>query len=119
MTTEVKTLLENVSLESTDSTYSYSDKQPGAGYYKNGDGLHTVYYSFNDFIGSVKLQGTLAQYPGENDWVDIDNTQVGLGEDSTVFANSNQDANFTGKFIWIRAAYNIQNGTINTIRFNC
>jgi hypothetical protein len=120
MSIETTTIVQNITTESSDSAYTYSDKFPGAGYHKNNDGVHTAYYQFLDFIGSVKLQGTLEQYPGDDDWVDIANTQVGLGDDSTLFASDeNKIVTFTGKFVWIRAAYNIQNGTLVEIRYNC
>ena len=123
MAIETITLVENITTEATDSSFVYSTKSPGPGYHKNGDGVGTVFYSTNDFIRTLKLQGTLAQYPGEDDWVDIENTALGLGEDSTVFQEDKNPSfttniTFTGKFVWVRAAYNLQNGTLNTIRDN-
>lgn len=118
MSKESIVLIDNISLESLDSSYSYSQKNKGAGYNKNGDGIHTVTYLVDSFIGSIKMQGTLELYPGENDWVDIDGTQQGLLGDSTIWIDNTYTSNFTGKFVWIRAAYNIQNGTITEIRYN-
>lgn len=118
MSTENITLLENITTESTDSTYSYGTKQKGAGYYKNGNGVHTAVYQTADFIGSMKIQGTLAQEPGDSDWIDIEDTEVGLGYDSTIFLTNSKAVTFTGKFVWVRAAYNLQNGTISQIRYN-
>ena len=117
MTIETITLLENTNTVSADSTYAYTDKNKGAGFHHGNDGTHTAYYSLDSFIGSVKMQGTLAQYPGDNDWVDIADTELGFGDDSSAFS-ANQTFNFTGRFVWVRAAYNIQNGTINAIRYN-
>jgi hypothetical protein len=116
MSIESTILLENISLESTDSSFIYTDKQKGAGYHKYNDGTHTYVYQLSDFSGSVKLQATLELYPGETDWVDIEGTEV--GGDSSIIATSVLTGNFVGKFVWIRAAYNIQDGTIVQIRFN-
>ena len=118
MTIETRILLESESTQSTDSTYSYSDKKKGAGYHKNNDGVHTVHYQTDSFIGSIKMQGSLAVEPGDGDWIDIDDTEVGLGEDSTLFVDESKTLTFTGKFVWVRAAYNIQNGTIVQILLN-
>lgn len=115
MTLENHVLISDISIESVDSSFAYSNKNKGAGYNKNGDGVHTVVYWLDNFVGTIKMQGTLELYPGENDWVDIPGTE--LGGDSSVFSSS-QNRTFTGKFIWIRAAYNLQNGTISQIRYN-
>ncbi len=118
MSTQSIVLVSNITAESTGSTYSYSDKNKGAGYSKNGDGVHTAVYVVDDFRGSIKIQGTLELYPGDNDWVDIDDTEQGLGDDSTAWSSDTYSVTFTGKFVWIRAAYNITNGTITEIRYN-
>ena len=116
MSTESITLLENTFTESTNSDFSYGEKKKGAGYHKNSDGVHTVVYQFNNFIGDVKIQGTLALYPGEADWVDISGTDIAVSDSSAL--NNDETRTFTGKFVWIRAAYNLQNGTITEIRYN-
>lgn len=117
MSTESLILLENKSVESTDSSTLYSGKQKGAGYHKRYGSLHTAVYDVDAFVGTIKLQGTLELYPGEADWVDIVGTDIGLGSDSSAWT-AVQSVNFTGNFVWIRAAYNLQNGTINQIRYN-
>jgi hypothetical protein len=117
MSNELRTLLSNLSTEAVDSSYAYGEKQPGAGYNRLGNPLHTVVYDVTDFVGSIKIQGTLEVYPGESDWVDIDGTEVGLGSDSSMWLTTNS-INFTGNFVWLRAAYNLQDGTINSIRYN-
>ena len=123
MINESKTLLENISTE-TPSTYLYSDKQIGAGYHSKNDGVHTVNYTVNAFLGEIIIQATLEQYPSEDDtdWVDV-NTFAG---DSTYYNQPNnadsvdydQAATFTGKYVWIRAKYLLENGTIREIRYN-
>lgn len=117
MSTESRVLISNINLEALDSTYSYGTKQKGAGYNRRSDGLHTVIYEVTDFKGSIKIQGTLEMFPGETDWVDIPGTEIGAGDDSTAWTNTNS-RNFTGNFVWIRAAYNLQNGIIDAVRYN-
>ena len=117
-----KTLLENISTITTSA--QYSDKMIGGGYYKNGDGVHTVYTVVNAFLGSITIQGTLEQYPStdDTDWVDV----TTFAGDSTLYNQPNNDDSvdydfsntFTGKFVWIRAKYELQNGTIREIRYN-
>lgn len=97
--------------------FSYSEKGKGAGYYKNGDGIHTVIYDLTEFKGTIKMQATLALYPTPNDWFDVIDTEI--GGDSAVITESPTTYTFTGKFIWIRAAYKLEQGTINEIRYNC
>lgn len=118
MSIESIVLLSNISSESPvgDSSYVYSNRGRAAGYYQNGDGLHTVTYDLKDFAGSIKIEATLELYPGEHDWFDVENTEI--GGDSTTIAAAALSRNFIGKFLWIRAAYNIQNGTILEIRYN-
>jgi hypothetical protein len=115
MSTKSTVLLSNISAEVTNSGFLYGPKQKGSGYNLGGNGLHTAVYLFDQFNGSVKIQGTLELYPGEVDWVDIAGTEVG-GDSSQVAGSYTK--NFTGNFVWIRAAYNLQNGTITTIRYN-
>jgi len=115
MSTE--TLISSFSTESADSSFSYSDKKPGAGYHRQLDCTHTVVYNVDSFIGSIKLQATLAIDPADADWFDIDNTLLGVGDDSSFWSVS-PSINFIGNFVWIRAAYNVQNGTIVSIQYN-
>jgi hypothetical protein len=106
-------LLENISTESVN--FSYSDKKSGAGYYKRSDSTHTVSYSVDSFVGTIKLQATLELYPTDTDWFDVIDSS--FGGDSTT-STTVISKNFTGNFVWIRAAYSIQNGSITTIRYN-
>lgn len=117
MSIESRVLISNINLEALDSTYVYGEKHKGAGYNRRSDGLHTVIYEVTDFKGSIKIQGTLELYPAESDWTDINGTEIGLGDDSTAWTTTNT-RNFTGNFIWIRAAYNLQDGIINAVRYN-
>ncbi len=124
MSFETITLLENITVNSTygrnynpvsdTDTLFYSDKNRGAGYYKNNSGLHTVLFNTESFVGTITIQATLELYPGINDWFDVHTETFAL--DST---NSNRSTNITGKFVFIRAVYHIEDGEIISIRYNC
>lgn len=116
MSNEINVLLANISLESADSTYSYGAKKPGAGYHKQRDAAHTVIYTVTDFIGTIKIQATLALDPADSDWFDVEGTTVGLGSDSSAWTTAST-FNFSGNFVWIRAAYNVQNGSIVSVSY--
>lgn len=128
MTIETTILVENISTEFADSSFSYTDKKPAAGYHNSDNVSHVATYSVqNFFVGTIKLQGTLEIYPGELDWVDIVGTEIDgdrtmLGGQSLDPINEssieNVSVDFTGSFVWIRAAYNIQHGSIVEIRYN-
>ena len=47
------------------------DAVPGDSYYGYTDGVHTVAVYGNDLSGRIKVQGTLATTPTEDDWFDI------------------------------------------------
>lgn len=47
------------------------DPVPGDSYYGYTDGVHTVAIYGQDLSGRVKIQGTLATTPTEDDWFDI------------------------------------------------
>lgn len=116
MSTKSTILIENISAL-PDPTNVYSEKRPGASYHRKNGGLHTYVYDIDSFSGVIKLQGTLASYPGEADWVDIDNTT----EIVDSFINGETVSltnNFIGNFVWIRAAYVIENGSITQLRYN-
>ena len=98
-----------------DHTGFVSDKQKGDGYYSQGDGTHTVVFnltnrndSTDDFNGSVRMQGSLATTPTEDDWFDIAGT-THTSDLSTTTVSSN----FTGNFVWVRAKVITSNGTSN------
>lgn len=105
MSKESFVLAENI------SSTGVSAPQKGAGYHKQ-DNLHTAVYSVSNFSGAIKLAGTLELYPSEQDWTYIKSIDY-IVEDSTdiVFRN------FTGNFVWIRAEYTVNSGSINEIRY--
>lgn len=117
MSKESHLLLESITAEADTLEFSYSEKKEGAGYYKLASPLHTVVYHVDSFKGTIKMQGTLAMYPRDIDWFDIENTEIGSNIDSSVWTTT-QSVNFVGNFLWIRAAYNLQDGTIVSVRYN-
>jgi hypothetical protein len=116
MSIESTILVENIS--QTDSSvnpdFVYSEKNKAAGYHKQSDNLHTAVYTISNFTGLIKLQGSLALYPGESDWVDIKDSDIN-------FANAVAQSytfNFNGNFLWLRAGYKCLEGDIVKIRYN-
>lgn len=115
MSTESLIIFDNTISDSTVSDeFVYSEKSKGAGYHKKQDNLHTAIYSISNYTGTIKLQGTLVLYPGDNDWADIEESIVNFQEATP----QSYTFNFRGNFIWLRAAYTLQSGAINQIRYN-
>ena len=98
-----------------DHTGFVSDKAKGDGYYSQPDGVHTVAYQVNSSLtGSIKMQGSLATTPTEDDFFDIAGTTF-TADQSTLIST----ANFTGNFVWIRAkATSVTDGTISSVLVN-
>ena len=98
-----------------DHTGFVSDKAKGDGYYSQPDGVHTVAYQVNaTMTGSIKMQGTLATTPTEDDYFDIAGTTF-TADQSTLIST----ANFTGNFVWIRTkATSVTAGTISSVLTN-
>lgn len=103
---------ESVTTESAGASVSLAHtgfvtaKYQGDGYYSQVDGVHTVAYhvsagsntAANNFNGSIKMQGSLATTPTEDDWFDISGTTFAADTSTSVAAY-----NFTGNFVWVRA----------------
>ena len=120
MSIESTIILENLGDQSPNlSIYTFTDKFIGAGYYRKHSGLHTVQYNLNEFLGSIKIQGTLELYPGESDWVDLlySNGNAIETEDSATLTGT-YARNIIGNWVWIRAAYILEQGTIGLVRYN-
>ena len=98
-----------------DNTGFVSDKAKGDGYYSQVDGVHTVAYKVDTTLtGSIKMQGTLASTPTEEDWFDISGTTFTTDQSTTI-----SSANFTGNFVYVRAkATSITAGSITSIQLN-
>ena len=102
---------------SLDHTGFVSDKAKGDGYYSQTDGVNTVAYQVSaDFNANatIKIQGSLATTPAEDDWFDVSGTTF-TADTSTVTSS----ANFTGNFVWVRSkAQSVTAGTVNSILLN-
>ena len=104
---------------STDTVLTYSgfvtDKYKGDGYYSQADGIHTVAYHVNTTCtGAIKMQGTLATTPTEDDWFDITGTTFTTDLSTTISSN-----NFTGNFVWVRAKCTSNTaGSVTKILYN-
>ena len=98
-----------------DHTGFVSDKAKGDGYYSQPDGVHTVAYQVNSALtGSIKMQGSLATTPTEDDYFDISGTTFTTDQSTTI-----SSANFTGNFVWVRAkATGVTAGSITSILLN-
>ena len=98
-----------------DHTGFVTDKTKGDGYFSQPDGVHTVAYqvvnlgdSTDDFIGTIKMQGSLATTPTEDDYFDISGTTY-TSDQSTTIASFN----FTGNFVCVRAKITTTNASGN------
>lgn len=90
-----------------------SDKFKGDGYYGFADGVHTVQSRFTGFIGTLKIQATLATTPTESDWATV--ASVVTSDGSTAVTDGYLNT-FTGNYVWVRVAVSaFTAGTINTI----
>jgi hypothetical protein len=112
------------------------DKAKGAGYYGFGHSFHTVEIELNTFVGTIKIQGTLATDPQSNDWFDvnllgdnnfsIDTTGLVSNNPSIIkqiiYSTATTSArmyNFTGNFTWVRIVIeNWTAGSINRVLLN-
>jgi hypothetical protein len=105
-----------------DNTGFVTDKAKGDGYYSQPDGVHTVAYHINSSLNddaniSIRMQGSLATTPTEDDWFDISGTTINQDNiDGSTLAFS---ANFTGNFVWVRAKISgMSAGAITKILYN-
>ena len=92
-----------------------TEKQKGDGYYSQTDGVHTVAHKVTTALtGAIKMQGSLATTPTEDDWFDISGTTFTTDQSTTI-----SSSNFTGNFVWVRAkATSVTAGTINSSLLN-
>ena len=116
-----ETVTDESSDGSTDTVIDHvgfvTDKQKGDGYYSQPDGLHTVAYQYDTSVNaetSIRMQGTLATTPTEDDWFDISNTSPTPDQSTTIYSY-----NFTGNFVWVRAKITgMTAGSITSIQLN-
>lgn len=98
-----------------------SNAEKGDGYYGSSDGLHTVAYTVKqNFIGEIKMQGTLAVNPidvstTQTDWFDIAGTDVSYPYPGS---SNTQIKNFTGLFTWVRGVVTFSQGAMHSISYN-
>ena len=105
-----------------DHTGFVTDKEKGDGYYSQPDGVHTIAYHVGSTLNDdadigIKMQGSLATTPTEDDWFDISGTSI----DQTNIDGSTLafHANFTGNFVWVRAKVSgMSAGSITKILYN-
>ena len=92
-----------------------TDKYKGDGYYSQVDGVHTVAYHVNSTMtGSIKMQGSLATTPTEDDYFDISGTTFTADQSTLV-----DSKNFTGNFVWTRAKCTAMTaGSVTKILYN-
>ena len=114
MSYETLNLLENITASGDAQAVFYSDKNRGAGYYKKGDGVHTVLFHTEGFVGTITIQATLELYPSDADWFDVYTETFALDS-----SNSNRSTTITGNFVFIRTAYTVEDGEIISVRYNC
>jgi hypothetical protein len=115
------TVLETVTTEAAgasvtvDHQGAYSGKQKADGYYGYTDGLHTSAFHLNAYIGVVKMQASLASTPTKDDWFDVDATSATYASAET----SNKGYNYTGNFVWVRAALTgMTAGSVTKVLYN-
>jgi hypothetical protein len=80
--------------------------------YQAGSDADTVFYSDKN-RGTITIQATLELYPGDSDWVDVHTETFDVDS-----SNSSRSTTITGKFVFIRAAYHIEDGEIISVRYN-
>tara|TARA_S200000501_G_scaffold360404_1_gene387446 strand:+ start:2554 stop:2949 length:396 start_codon:yes stop_codon:yes gene_type:complete len=110
-----------------------SEKAKGDAYFGMSDGLHTVLVDLNDFIGTIKIQGSLVTDPTASDWFDADLSNDEYTVDTTgkvtdvvlnnltyaLAETSKKSYNAIGNFVWLRAdVSNWTAGTITKIELN-
>jgi hypothetical protein len=104
--------------DSTTETVT-GDKYKGDGYYGRSDGIHTVQYTVNGFIGSIDMQATLAVNPTSDDWFTLSSVNLTSADDSSDYATGSFIYNFTGNYVWVRAYVSSwTDGTVEKITLN-
>jgi len=90
----------------------YSDAVRGDSYYGYTDGLHTMQVIYSQFVGRLRVQGTLSLEPQAGDWFDIvpevtagrrfnENGYVQFNADNP--ADGSEAYTFQGNFAHVRA----------------
>ena len=92
------------------------EKYKGDGYYGRSDGIHTVQYNIDGFIGTVYIQATLETNPTDDDWFTVYTGSYPVSND--VGTTKVNITNFTGNYVWIRSKIEFTDGTVNSIKLN-
>jgi hypothetical protein len=79
------------------------DAYKGDGYYGFSDGLHTVSFHVDNFVGRIYLEATLVEQPEETDWFYIDLSPTTKYLEYSSQMTDTQGVSFTGNFVWVRA----------------
>ena len=110
-----------------------SQKVKGDAYFGQNDGLHTVMIQLSNFVGTIKIQSSLEETPGDNDWFDAELGTDDFSVDTTglikktamssiiypVPETSLRAYNTRGNYVWLRADISQWTaGTINRIELN-
>lgn len=95
------------------------DKYKGDGYYGRSDGLHTVQYTVDGFIGTINVQATLALEPTADDWFTVTSTTHTSPSTSSSYGTGSFLYNFTGNYVYVRAyVSNWTDGVVTKIQLN-
>jgi hypothetical protein len=94
-----------------------SVRAKGCGYNGQTNGIHTIQYIVsNSMVGIIKIQGTLATSPIEDDWADA---AAEFGDGVNVTPDQNITVSFGGNYVWIRAVIaEFTAGSINRVLYN-
>jgi hypothetical protein len=114
-----------------------SERIKGDGYFGGSDGVHTVFWSVAEFVGTIEIQGTLASEPGDSDWVTLHLSEPGgrkapftmdttglvseriIDTRYTLSTTLSKSYNFTGNFVWLRGRISeFEQGVVNNISIN-
>lgn len=109
----------------------------GSGYHQY-DFSQSYLYKFTNFTGSIHLEGTLLEFPGNDDWGVIPSSEFSANNETGSFLITEHGLTSTtetstgtettvipfdafhtaiGNYVRVRAVYTIDSGTIDTIRF--
>tara|TARA_B100001778_G_scaffold315352_1_gene301375 strand:- start:2327 stop:2710 length:384 start_codon:yes stop_codon:yes gene_type:complete len=75
----------------------------GDGYYGSGDGVHTVAFYLQNYLGRIHLEGSLATTPTASDWFAI---KIGASTDYVEYTSQTTEtfaSTVIGNFVWLRA----------------
>jgi len=133
--TTTNTVAVNYPNTATTALIYNSERIKGDGYFGGSDGLHTVFWSVSEFIGTLEVQATLASEPVEADWTTVKLTEpsnnftidttglvtaTGVGSTRyTTVTTTSKSYNFTGNFVWLRGRISeFTQGVMNSININ-